>query len=114
MNFFNTFRARLLIILAFLLVATLSVQLYINWSNSREDIRLRELQEQALVAGFVLGTNSITSREYMQDLIKREGQAFFDEKITQRIKDIIVVNNYGRFTTASPTIICRPKTRTAK
>ena len=49
MNFFNTFRARLLIILAFLLVATLGVQLYVNLSNRRENVRVRELQEQALV-----------------------------------------------------------------
>jgi len=93
MNFFNTFRARLLIILAFLLVATLGVQLYINFENRREDIELRELQERALVAGFVLGTNSITSKEYMQDLVKREDQTFFDETALQRIKDIIVINN---------------------
>jgi len=92
MNFFNTFRARLLIILAFLLVATLGVQLYVNLTNSRENNRLRELQAQALVAGFVLGTNGITQKEYMNELIKRGGQTFFDEKITQRIKDIIVVN----------------------
>ncbi len=92
MNFFNTFRARLLLILAFLLVATLGVQLYINLSNRQENIRLRALQEQALVAGFVLGTNGITSGEYMQDLIEREGQTFFDEQITQRIRDVIVVN----------------------
>ena len=92
MNLFNTFRARLLIILAFLLITTLGVQFYINLTNSRENNHLRELQEQALVAGFVLGTSGITSSEYMRDLVKREGQTFFDEQITQRIKDVIVVN----------------------
>lgn len=98
MNFFNTFRARLLIILAFLLVATLGVQLYINLNTRRENRIVRELQEQALVAGFVLGTNGITSGEYMKDLVKREGQTFFDEKITQRIKDVIVVNQKWQIT----------------
>jgi len=98
MNFFNTFRARLLLILAFLLVATLSVQLYVNFTNSRENIRLREMQEEALVAGFVLGTNSITSSAYMKDLIGREGQTFFDEAITQRIKNIMVVNQEWQIT----------------
>ncbi len=98
MNFFNTFRARLLIILAFLLVATLGVQLYVNLTNRRENIRLRELQEQALVAGFVLGTNGITSREYMRDLIKREGQTFLDEGVRARIKNILVVNQDWQIT----------------
>jgi signal transduction histidine kinase len=98
MNFFNTFRARLLIILAVLLVATLGVQLYVNLKNRKENIELRALQEQALVAGFVLGTNGITSNEYMKDLIGREGQTFFDEKITERIKDVIVVNRDWQIT----------------
>ncbi|MCY7376362.1 MAG: HAMP domain-containing protein [Pyrinomonadaceae bacterium] len=93
MNFFNTFRARLLIILAFLLVATLGVQLYVNLSSRRENVRLRELQEQALVAGITLGFNSMQSNDRLGDLISREGQTFFDEQTTERIQDIIVIND---------------------
>jgi len=93
MNFFNTFRGRLLVILAFLLIATLGVQLYINLSNRRENIRLREIQEQALVAGIALGFNSIGSKDRLRDFVEREGQPFFDERTTERIKDIIVINN---------------------
>ncbi len=93
MNFFNTFRARLLIILAILLIATLGVQLYISVNNRRENIRLRELQEQALVAGIALGFNSMQSTDRLMDLVKREGQSYFDEQTTERIKDIIVINN---------------------
>ena len=93
MNIFNTFRARLLIILALLLVTTLGVQLYINLTNRRENIRLREIQEQALVAGIVIGANSLTSGDRLQDFVKREGQSFFDEKATERIEDIIIINN---------------------
>ncbi|MGI8788548.1 MAG: ATP-binding protein [Pyrinomonadaceae bacterium] len=92
MNFFNTFRGRLLIILAFLLVATLGVQLYVNLTTRRENIRLRELQEQALVAGMALGANSMTSGDRLEDFVKREGQSFFDEKTTERIKDIIIID----------------------
>ncbi len=51
------------------------------------------MQEQALVAGMVLGFNSISSREYMGELVKGEGQPFLDEKTKQRIKDIIIINN---------------------
>ncbi|MDQ2747459.1 MAG: ATP-binding protein [Acidobacteriota bacterium] len=93
MNFFNTFRARLLIILAFLLVATLGVQLYVNLANRRESIKVRQLQEQALVAGLTLGFNSLQSTDRLSDLISREGQSFFDERTTERIQDIIVINN---------------------
>lgn len=92
MNFFKTFRGRLLIILALLLVATLGIQYYLNLKTQDENNKLRAMQEQALVAGFALGTNSITSKEYLEDLVKREGQTFFDEEITQRINDIIVIN----------------------
>ncbi len=93
MNFFNTFRARLLIILAFLLVATLGVQLYVNLSNRRENTRMRELQEQALVAGIALGFNSIQVKDRLRELVNREGESFFDEQTLERIQDIIVINN---------------------
>lgn len=98
MNFFNTFRGRLLIILVFLLIATLSFQYYLNLKTQEENNDLRQLQEQALVAGFALGTGGITSKEYLQDLVKREDQTFFDEKIRERIKDIIVINQNWQIT----------------
>lgn len=93
MNFFNTFRGRLLIILTFLLVATLGVQLYVNLSNRQENQRVRELQQQALVAGIALGFNSMQSTDRLTDLINRDGQSFFDERIIERIQDIIVIND---------------------
>ena len=93
MNFFNTFRGRLLIILAFLLVATLGVQLYVNLSNRRENQRVRELQQQALVTGITLGFNSMQSTDRLTDLINREGQTYFDDQIIGRIQDIIVIND---------------------
>ncbi|HEX8286538.1 MAG TPA: ATP-binding protein [Pyrinomonadaceae bacterium] len=99
MNFFKTFRGRLLVILALLLIATLGIQYYLNLRTQEENNSLREKQEQALVAGFALGINTITSREeYLEDLVKREGQTFFDEETTQRIKDIIVINQAWQIT----------------
>ncbi len=91
-DFFNTFRGRLLLILAFLLLATLGVQYYLNLRTQNENNELREMQEKALVAGFALGVNGITSDEFLEDSVKREGQTFFDEEIRQRIKDIIIIN----------------------
>ncbi len=96
MNFLNTFRGRLLIILVVLLITTLSFQYYLNLKTQEENENLREMQEQALVAGFALGTGGITSKDYMTEIVKREDQTFFDDKISQRIQDIIVINQNGQ------------------
>ncbi len=92
-NFFNTFRGRLLIILAFLLIATLGVQYYLNLKTQKENNEARSVQEQALVAGMVLGFSGISSKEYLKDLVDSGKQSFFDEKIAQRIKDVIIIDN---------------------
>ncbi len=92
-SFFNTFRGRLLIILAFLLIATLGVQYYLNLKTQRENNNLRAAQEQALIAGMVLGFSGMSSSEYMQDLIKSGRQPFFDAQTAQRVKDVIIINN---------------------
>jgi signal transduction histidine kinase len=94
MRFFNTFRGRLLVILALLLVATLGVQYYLNLLTQRESTALRERQEQAVVAGIALGFTAMTSTENsVQDLIDEPGQTFLDEQARERIRDIIIVNN---------------------
>ena len=93
MNFFKTFRGKLLIILAFMLIATLGFQYYLNLGTQEENNRMLEAQAQALVAGVTLGFNSITAKEdFLSDLVKREGQSFYDEKTTELIKDIIIIN----------------------
>jgi len=98
MNFFKTFRGRLLLILAVLLVATLGVQYYLNLIAQQENNDLREAQAQALVAGFALGSNGITSSEYIGDIINREGQTYFDEAAKRHIKDVIIIDNNWRVT----------------
>jgi signal transduction histidine kinase len=93
MNFFNTFRGRLIVILAILLITTLGVQYYLNYQNEQENKRLRESQEQALVAGISLGGRTMVSEERMTDVIKNGKQKFFTEEINQRIKDIIIIDH---------------------
>ncbi len=93
MNFFKTFRGRLLLILAFLLVATLGVQYYLNLLTQRQNNELRDAQAKALVAGITLGSNSISSSAYMDELIKRQGQTYFDEAAAARVKDVIIIDN---------------------
>lgn len=92
MNFLNTFRGRLLLILALMLMATLSVQYYLNLVTQQDNEKLRDAQTRALVTGIALGSNGITSREYMSDFVQREDQPFFDEAIKARIKDIMVID----------------------
>jgi signal transduction histidine kinase len=94
MGFFSTFRGRLLLILLFLLVATLGVQYYVNLRTQQENEQLRELQTRALVAGIAVGFNSLTSKEdRVGDLIDRPGQTFLDEDTKARIRDIIIIDN---------------------
>ena len=72
MEFLNTFRGRLLLILALLLIATLGVQYYLNLRTQRENSDLRAAQEQTIVAGIALGFTSMTSKEdRLQDLMQR-------------------------------------------
>ncbi len=93
MNFFNTFRGRLIVILAFLLITTLGVQYYLNYKNEQENKRGREAQEQALVTGITLAVNKMVSQERMTDFIKNNEQNFFDDVSADRIKDIIIIDN---------------------
>lgn len=93
MKFLETFRARLLLILAFLLIATLGVQYYLNIQTQNENNRIIEAQEQAFLAGIALGFNSLTSEDRLRDFVRREGQPFYDRRTTERIKDILVINS---------------------
>lgn len=92
MRFLRTFRIKLLLILALLLIATLSVQYYLNLKSQSENDNLREKQEQAFLAGIALGVNSLSSNDRLRDFVKREGQSFFDKRTTDRIQDILVIN----------------------
>ena len=80
-------------ILSILLIATLGVQYYLNLQMEKRNEELREMQEQALVAGIALGFNSMSSTDRLKDFVEREGQAEFEKRTNNRIKDIIVINN---------------------
>ena len=98
MTFFNTFRGRLLLVLVILLFVTLAVQYYLNLVTQQQNIQRRDALAQALVAGIALGSNGITSSEYIQDLIDRPGQPYFDEGTTALIKDVIIIDNNWQIT----------------
>ncbi|MEO7673987.1 MAG: ATP-binding protein [Pyrinomonadaceae bacterium] len=97
MHFFKTFRGRLLLILALLIVATLGVQYYLNYLTQQENIELRDAQAQALVAGIAVGTTGLTSpAERVVDLINRPDQTFVDDASREKIIDIIIIDNKWR------------------
>jgi signal transduction histidine kinase len=97
MNFFNTFRGRLLLILGFLLISTLGIQYYLNLVTQRENNNMRETQEQALVAGITLGFTTIPQQDLsVQDLMNQADQTFFDERAKERIRDIIIIDSQWR------------------
>ena len=97
MTFLNTFRGRLLLILALLLMTTLGFQYYLNLLTQRENIELREAQSQALVAGITLGFTSIPLGDMrLQDLLDQTDQTYFDAATKERIRDIIIIDNNWR------------------
>ena len=99
MRFFNTFRGQLLFILAFLLMATLGVQYYLNLVTQNENKDLREAQEQTIVAGIALGFTSMTSKDLrVQDVIDQPGQTFLDDNAKERIRDIIIIDENWQVT----------------
>ncbi|MGI8669274.1 MAG: sensor histidine kinase [Aridibacter sp.] len=94
MNFFNTFRGRLLVILALLLIVTLSVQYFLNLRTQRENDELREAHSQALLAGFAIGVNGMTKPDVrLQDFVETDGKIFYTDETKQRIKDILIIDN---------------------
>ena len=94
MKFSNTFRGRLLLILAILLITTLGFQYYLNLLTQNENNEIREKQEQTLVAGIAIGISGLTKTgDRIRDLVTAPDQTFFDDKAEKRIKDILIIDN---------------------
>jgi signal transduction histidine kinase len=92
---FYNFRARLLFVLAALLVATLGVQSYLYRREELRRARIIAEQEQALAASTALALESITSGEYLIELDKKRRRPFLEAQ-AGRVMNILVVNEQGR------------------
>jgi hypothetical protein len=90
----NSFRARLLLLLAVLLGLTLGVQYYVNLRSVRSNAHLIVEQEQAIMAGVALGVNSISSGEYLYEMHRESKQPLLDEQ-AGRVKNVLVVDSDG-------------------
>ncbi len=105
-NLLNSFRVRLLLVLAALLIATLGVQHYLNrraeqrvaQMNQRAEVRFNDAiteQEQALAAAFALAVQSLSSNKYLADLQQQSPNALL-RKEAGRVVNVLVVNGDGR------------------
>jgi signal transduction histidine kinase len=94
-NVLNTFRVRLLLVLAALLVATLGLQFYLNRRAELRVARTIAEQEQALAAGISLAAQSFPTTELISDLDRERG-FFLRQKYAGRITNVLVVKDEGR------------------
>src|SRR5215212_1633292 len=91
----SSFRARLLLVLAALLVLTLGTQYVLNLRTARNNKRLRETQEQALMAGVALGVESISAKPRLVDLIKTKNNPLLNPQ-SGRVANVVVVDQTWR------------------
>lgn len=90
LSFFYTFRGRLLVVFAVLLITTLGVQYYLNLQSEQTNAERRERESKTLVAGITLGFNSISTSYRLNTL--KNSQPYFSE-YADRIEDILVIDN---------------------
>ncbi|MBA2734443.1 MAG: HAMP domain-containing protein [Acidobacteria bacterium] len=92
LRFTSSFRVRFLLVLAALLILTLGTQYLLNLRAGRTNRRLREQQEQALIAGVALGVKGLVGKPRLVEVITRENNPLFDSK-TGRVANVIIVDN---------------------
>ncbi|HSS20643.1 MAG TPA: ATP-binding protein [Pyrinomonadaceae bacterium] len=90
----NSFRARLVLLLAVLLGITLYVQYYVNLQSAKRNARMLVEQEQAIMAGVALGVNSISSNKYLDQMKSNVQEPLLDEH-DGRVRNVLVVDNAG-------------------
>src|SRR5206468_6458747 len=90
----NSFRVRLLLLLAALFVLTLGVQYYVNRTSVRTNTRLIVQQQQAIMAGVALGVNSISSGLYLDQMRDQAKQPLLGEQ-AERVKNVLIVDEKG-------------------
>jgi len=93
-SLFDSFRLRLLLLLAALLGLTLGVQYYVNLRSVQKNTELLAEQEQAIIAGVALGVSSISSKKYLDQLRDTLKEPVLDER-TGRVKNVLVVDEKG-------------------
>jgi signal transduction histidine kinase len=93
-RFLNSFRVRLLLLLAALLVLTLAAQYYVNLRTARTNTRFMLEQRQAILAGVSLGVESLSSGEYLDQMQDEAKQPLLRDQ-SGRVKNVIIVDEEG-------------------
>lgn len=91
---FNSFRARLVLLLVVLLGLTLGVQYYVNLQSAKRNAHMLVEQEQAIMAGVALGVNSISSNKYLYQIRSNVHEPLLDEP-NGRVRNVLVVDSNG-------------------
>ncbi|MDQ1522371.1 MAG: hypothetical protein QOE47_295, partial [Pyrinomonadaceae bacterium] len=91
----NSFRVRLLLVLAGLLVATLGVQFYLNRLSEQQVARTIAEQEQALAAGISLAAQTFPTTKRINELDQERG-FLLREKHAGRVTNVLIVRDEGR------------------
>jgi signal transduction histidine kinase len=90
----NSFRVRLLLLLALLLVVTVSVQYYVNLRAVRSNTQFIVEQQQAIMAGVALGVNSLSSGEYLDEMREEVKSPLFGDR-ADRVHNVLIVDENG-------------------
>jgi signal transduction histidine kinase len=90
----QSFRARLLLLLALMLGLTLGIQYYFNLRTVRANARMIIEQEQAIMTGIALGLESLQSDQYLDEIIGGLREPLLNDK-NVRVKNIMVVDDDG-------------------
>src|SRR5256714_6065150 len=93
-RFKNSFRVRLLLLLAALLVLTLGVQYYVNLRAVRTNTQFIVEQQQAIMAGVALGVNSLTSGLYLYEMREQTHQPLLGGQAA-RVQNVLIVDEDG-------------------
>jgi signal transduction histidine kinase len=91
-----SFRTRLLLVMALLLVATLGVQFYLNHLEQRRHAAIIAEQEQALTASVALANETITSGQYFFELENQHQSSLLMEQAGRVVNVLVVRGQDGR------------------
>ena len=90
----ESFRARLLLLLALMLGLTLGIQYYFNLKAVKANARMIIEQEQAIMTGIGLGLKSLQSEKYLVEIVGEIDDPLLNNKRV-RVRNILVVDDAG-------------------
>jgi signal transduction histidine kinase len=84
----------LLLLLAVLLVLTLSVQYYVSQRSVHSNTQFIARQQRAVMAGVALGVNSLSSGLYLDQMRDQVNPALLGQQ-AERVKNVLIVDEEG-------------------